>query len=252
MKKSRYIIILVILLIVLFAIGVYLHNNIYEGLTSDVVTQKTTNNTTTTNMIDFNILVPSLLDTVNTLTFIVDPAKTKNTSPRVTISNINFTHKGQAFDMNGYINSILMNVNTIDIIPNSANAIKPNNYDKFPGKVVTKVSDNSAYQGTNFNEFINLVYVYFKNKTNNINIVRTPYNTKIDNNAPDPFRIKFNNNFRVTVNGLPSPLPFDVVLNTYLNDVTSIDVTTKDLTKINELIDKSTKAPLSSTIQLKN
>jgi len=251
MKKSKYIIILVILLILLFAIGVYLHNNIYEGLISDIVTQKTTNNTTTTNMVDFNTLLPSLLNTVNTLTFIVDPAKTKNTSPRVTISNINFTNKGQAFDMNGYINSILMNVNTIDIIPNSENGINTNNYDKFPGKVVTKVTDNSAYQGTNFNEFINLVYVYFKNKTDNINIVRTPYNLKVDKNAPEPNKIIFNNNFSVTVNGAPPPLPFDILLNTYLNDVTSIDIITKDLSKINQLVDSATNSPVSSTIQLK-
>jgi hypothetical protein len=251
MKKSIYVIILITSIIILFAYSLYLHRNTFfiEGLT-DAITQKTTNNSPTTNLIDYKTIIPKMLESIDTVTFINDPSN-KNTAPRLSISNMNITLDGKPIDSNLIINNYLMDTNTIDIVLKN-NSVSIIDYSTFPGKVVLKKSDNSPYTGVKFNDIINSLHKYFKGDIDNINVTRQPFNPIVNNKAPVVNKIKFNNTFKVTMNGQTPPIPFDAIMNSYLNDIDKIDITSKDLNKINKFMDSKTNVPIISTISLKN
>jgi len=238
-------------IIILFGYGLYLHSNSFfiEGLTN-AITQKTTNNSPTTNLIDYKTILPKMLDMIDTITFINDTPN-KNTAARLSISNMNITLDGKPFDSNLIINKYLMDTNTIDIVLKN-NSVSITDYSTFPGKVVLKKSDNSPYNGVQFNDIVNSLYKYFKGDVDNINVTRQPFNPIVNNKGPVTNKIKFNSNFEVTMNGQPPAIPFDAIMNAYLNDIDKIDIKTKDLSKINKFMDSKTNAPIISTISLKN
>jgi hypothetical protein len=255
MKKSNYILILVILLILLICYGYYIqyYGNIFEGLdNSSGVSQTTTNNSPTSDLPDFRTPLLLFLNNIDTITFINDPSTFTNTKPRITIANLNIKLDGQPVDLGTKLNNYLMNTNAIDIKLLDETSTDKTLYDILPGKILTKTSDNTKYTGIDFNYLINNYYMYLKDNINNIKIVRKPFTDRVSTTAPigNYFTI---NNLAITVDGVKVSMDMvNILANAVAAQVDSIDITTSNTDDKNRYIDIKTKAPLTSTIDLKN
>jgi len=257
MKKQTYVIILVILILLLFSYIYYLqhYSNHIEGLTG-VLTQQSTNNNPMS-PID-SLITPFLLylNNITSLTFINDTANIGDNFARITINNIKFTVNGQPFDFNGFINYYLKNTNKVDI---GINPILKQDITKrasFPGKIISKVSDNTQYKGLDFNSIINSGYGFIANNITNIKVTRNP-KENVNLTGPTLNKISINNNFMITINGNElkigeKVIPLDIILNLGLVDVESVDITVKNPEMLHNYLDKKTQIPLSSEISLKS
>jgi hypothetical protein len=257
MKKTNYITILVILIIILFLYTLYLqyYSSNVEGLT-DVLTQTTTNNNPTNPIHSLQKQIILYFNNINALTFTNDPAKTPDNFSRVKFSNIVFTVNNQHFDINKFIGYYLKNTNSVDIAFIKNITQTADKKSAFPGKITTKVSDNSKYNGIDFNTVINAAYNSLSNNITNINVVRNP-NIKTNPNGPMLTKIAINSNFKITVNGKEfkineTVIPLDAVINLLLVDVESINITIDDPAELYNYLDKNTNVPLASSISLKN
>lgn len=257
MKKTNYITVLVILIIILFLYILYLqhYSGNIEGLT-DVLTQTTTNNNPTNPIDSLQKQFILYLNSIKALTFTNDPAKTPDNFSRVMFSNIFFTVNNQPFDINKFIGYYLKNTNTVDIVFNENMAQTVDKKSGFPGKITTKVSDNSKYNGIDFNTVINTAYKSLSNNISNIDVVRNP-NIKTNPNGPMLTKIAINSNFKITVNGKDFKInekvvPIDAVINLLLVDVESIDITIENPGELYNYLDKNTNVPIASVISLKS
>jgi hypothetical protein len=257
MKKQTYVIILVILIVLLFSYIYYLqyYSNHIEGLTG-ILKQQTTNNNPT-NGID-GLIMPFLLylNNITSLTFVNDTANISDNLSRITINNIRFTLNGQPFDFNRFINYYLKNTNKVDIGINPTLNKDIKQLTSFPGKIITKVSDNTQYKGLDFNSIINSSYRFINNNITSINVTRNP-KENINLNGPILNKITINNNFMITINGKEFKIdekiiPLDIMLNLALVDVESVDVTVKNPGILYNYLDKKTNIPLASEISLKS